>query len=373
MESNVYKCKLLAISPIHIGSGKDYGPSEYVPSKAKLKSGKVVKTIKRVDFANYYMSLEDDKKDRFLQNLSDSKFKLEQYDSNINKKYTKYNSINKASSETTDISEHIKTSDEMYIPGSSIKGAIRSAIFYDLFEYDDIDDVDNLIRDGKYGPFIDRRNYSTFIDSFFSAKYGNSAQKSIMRFIQIGDSTTIKTPTIHEVVSIMAKERGRMPDGTQFYARHGNVVRSFYETIDRGNKVYSDFTISFDDEILYKLGLSDKSNILDIDYIKEAIYNFSKDLIDYELEFADKYDIDYLTKFYKDLAKRNTKEAPLLRIGAGSGFMATTLAMKIKEYDSDVFENIRRTNKRSYEFEYPKSRKITKGGMPLSWVQLSFE
>ena len=50
MESKVYKCKIRTVSPVHIGSGKDYGPSEYVNSKAKQKDN-VVKTIKRIDFA----------------------------------------------------------------------------------------------------------------------------------------------------------------------------------------------------------------------------------------------------------------------------------------------------------------------------------
>ena len=41
MESKVYSCKLKTLSPVHIGSGKNYGPSEYVQAKAK-QSGKIV-------------------------------------------------------------------------------------------------------------------------------------------------------------------------------------------------------------------------------------------------------------------------------------------------------------------------------------------
>ena len=371
MESKIYKCKLKTLSPIHIGSGKDYGPSEYVKAKAKQK-GKPVNIIKRVDFAKFYTTLDETDQEKFLSDLSNSDFRLEQYDPKISKEFTRYNSIDRTKTEPTDIVEHIKTSDKLYIPGSSIKGAIKTAIFYKLFEINDTNDVHRLIRRSNRGGFIDRRGYNKFIDSYFSAPRGNSAQTSIMRFLHIPDTTTIKTPTIHEVVSVMAKERGRMPDGNQFYSRRGNTIRSFLETIDKGKVLKSDFNISYDKKIINKIGLSDKMDILDINYIKKSIYEFSDDLIQYELEFADKYDIKYLTNFYNKISKLNTKETPLLRIGAGSGLMATTIGMKIKDYDSNLFEKIRGTFKRSYPFEFPKSRKVTKYGQPLSWVQLNF-
>ena len=49
MESKVYKCKIRTVSPVHIGSGKDYGPSEYVNSKAKQKDKKKKSMRERVD------------------------------------------------------------------------------------------------------------------------------------------------------------------------------------------------------------------------------------------------------------------------------------------------------------------------------------
>ena len=40
-----------------------------------------------------------------------------------------------------------------------------------------------------------------------------------------------------------------------------------------------------------------------------------------------------MEKFYKSIESKNTVDAPLLKIGAGSGFLATTIGLKIKEYD----------------------------------------
>ena len=68
MESNVYTCKIRTLSPIHIGSGKKYGPSEYVNARAKQKD-EIVNTIKRIDFTKYYSQLPFEKQDKFLADL----------------------------------------------------------------------------------------------------------------------------------------------------------------------------------------------------------------------------------------------------------------------------------------------------------------
>ena len=88
--------------------------------------------------------------------------------------------------------------------------------------------------------------------------------------------------------------------------------------------------------------------------------------------------ISYLEKFYKKREKLNTPDKPMLKIGGGSGFLATTIGLKIKEHDDynfdDYFEKVRSITKgKSYDYCFPKSRKVTfRGGYPLGWVQLSF-
>lgn len=78
-------------------------------------------------------------------------------------------------------------------------------------------------------------------------------------------------------------------------------------------------------------------------------------------------------KFYENLNKKNTVDAPLLKIGAGSGLMATSIAMKLKEYNPLSFERVRKSfSGRNYEFEFPKSRKVTKQKKPFGWVKLEF-
>lgn len=369
-------CNIKVLSPVHIGSGEKYTASEYVKSKAKTKRGKILDTIKRMDVSNYFLSLDDDKKDEFLRDLSNPNFNLKEFDDKIPNTYMKYRSINKSKkdiSPTQEITEAIKTLNELYIPGSSIKGAIKSTILYytldDLIGYIASDVVRN---NGS----VDNRKYTTFMNRIFTSRRAPTpAQGDIMKFLQVSDSTTVKSPTIFDVATVMASFR---MSHNEFYTRNRNTrepTLSFLETIDRDNKLSFDMNNNYDYSVFKKLGLEDKKHLIDIDNIKKSAFIFSKALINHELDFAEDYNIDYLSKFYSKLEKYNSMETPLLRVGGGSGFLSTTVGLKIKKYDEMLYDKIRDgTRGKTYNYSFPKSRKITQvGGMPLGWVQLSFE
>nr|WP_302433115.1 type III-A CRISPR-associated RAMP protein Csm5 [Methanobrevibacter smithii] len=358
MSCESYDLRLTTLSPIHIGSGKSYSCCEFVPAKAKSK-GQIVKIIKRVNLTNYYSSLSDDRKDTFLASLTNSNFELKQFDKKIKKDFVRYQCIDNSYVDSFEnVQEHIKTSDKLYIPGSSIKGAIRTAIFYDLLTEEDMDKI------GKgYNDYL----YDNLLRKHFSSGFGNDAQNNIFRFMQVTDTTTTNIPKIEQVLVVMATNKGRKK---YYYSKHG---KTYLETIGANKKFKSRLTTTFDSNIYRKLKLEDKSEILDLNYLKDVLFKFSRDLIYYEMDFADKYDIDYLSKFYENLNKKNTVDAPLLKIGAGSGLMATSIAMKLKEYNPLSFERVRKSfSGRNYEFEFPKSRKVTKQKKPFGWVKLEF-
>ena len=135
------KVNIKVKSPVHIGSGDKYGASEYIKGKGKFNK-KIVDTIKRIDVSQYFLSLNDDDKDKFVKNLSVKSFNLKSIDSNLNnfKKYTAINKCNELKY-NKEIFESIKTLNQLYIPGSSIKGAIKTAIFYHSLDFDDINNI----------------------------------------------------------------------------------------------------------------------------------------------------------------------------------------------------------------------------------------
>ena len=372
-----YNINIKTISPIHIGSGESYGTSEFIPGKAKGQNGPVP-TIKRVNLSKYYLSLSDDKKDKLLQSLSTQNFELKSFDSKISndfKVYTSYDRCKEAIRSNQEIEENIKTLNELYLPGSSIKGAIKTAILFNSISPRDIRKIDDIIRvnrrTGKRQVGRDNR----ILDDIFSASSArNKAQASIMKFLQVADSSTTKVPAVYDVISVMATENG----SKQFYKRHGTTVRSFLECIRPNINLKTTITTNYNEKTYARLDLDDKERLIDIDFIKKSIYDLSSAFIDYELEFSEKYGIDYLNKFYRNIQKDNNPESPLLKVGAGSGFLATTIGLKIKEYDDEEFENyfekVRQAARgHNYQFEYPKSRKIiAKGAKPLGWVKLTF-
>lgn len=371
------KCNVQVLSPVHIGSGERYTASEYIPSKAKTKKGNILNIIKRIDVSNYFLSLDDDKKDDFLADLSNPNFDLKSFDKKIPNEYTKYRAINKSKKEivpTQEITEAIKTLNELYIPGSSIKGAIRSAILYYELDDDLISNISRFVINNQGR--VNRRNYTKWMnDIFTSNKAPTPAQGDIMKFLQVSDSTTIKSPTIYDVATVMASFR---IGHNEFYSRNKRThepTLSFLETIARGNNLTFELNNNYDYEVFRKLGLENKKHLIDFDNIKKSIFIFSKALINHEIEFAQDYDINYLEKFYRNIEKQNSIDSPLLKVGAGSGFLSTTVGLKIKKYDERLYDKIADgTRGKNYDYAYPKSRKITQtGGLPLGWVKLSFE
>ena len=225
----MFDCKLKIISPIHIGTGNEYSNSEFIHSRGKNKKGDKLNLIKRINLQEYYKDLSSDKKDKFLVNLTNN-LSLEEFDKKINNKYLRYRTIDKA-----------------YIPGSSIKGSIKTALLYN--ELKDVD-VREFIEE-RYGKTrVKRREWNKFVDNKFSTPKKNSAQYSIMRFLQISDTTTTKIPKIYDLQTIKAKPNGK----TEFHTLHGRTVRNFYETID-GTSLNFTLNNETNDKILNKLKL----------------------------------------------------------------------------------------------------------------------
>ncbi len=371
-----YNVNIKTISPIHIGSGESYGASEFIKGKAKGQNGPVP-TFKRINLSKYYLSLSDDKKDKLLHSLSTQNFELSSFESNIKgfNIYTSYDRCKESIKPNQEIEENIKTLNQLYIPGSSLKGAIKTAILFNSISPRDIRKIDDIIRINRRTGKKQIGRDNRILDDIFSASSArNKAQASIMKFIQVSDSSVTNVPAVYDVISVMATESG----SKQFYKRHGNTVRSFLECIRPNINLKTTITTNYNEKTYARLGLDDKDRLIDIDFIKKSIYDLSSAFIDYELEFSEKYGIDYLNKFYKNIQKDNTPESPLLKVGAGSGFLATTIGLKIKQYDEEEFENYfekvrQATGSHNYQFEYPKSRKIiSKGAKPLGWVKLTF-
>ena len=231
------------------------------------------------------------------------------------------------------IKENIKTKNESYIPGSSIKGAIRNSILYSKL---------NL---------IDKRNF----DVEKLIKTQNKKLDSFMRNLNFTDTFNgIKEPAIYGVESFGTKRN----------------TFTFLETIDRGSILKFKYYNSANPN------LDRKTSNYDIDDIFKCVYDFSMDLFDEEINFAEKNGLYNLEDFYNDIYKLNSIERPFIRLGQGSGVLAVSQMLNIKNSRKSLndFTKFRNDNGigKFYNYDFPKTKKlIVNSDMPLGWVQLS--
>lgn len=357
------KCELITKSPVHIYSGEYYTSAEYCNSKRKFIIKNVEKefpTIEKVNVSKYYNSLPSDKKEELLEQLMEKNFKLDDFiTSHDARKYSQYYLMG-SNINHTDIKEHARTLNETYIPGSSIKGAIETAVLNNYFE----------------GYFNKNTHELTKNINNLPRNRGNN----IFRFLRISDTNTTKSikNSIERTYIFKAESNGQM--------KYNNIVTEHIETISKGTKLNFNINNKVDDKILEKLGLKDKKNYININNIQENLYKFADEQINAELEYIEKYNktnnnmikqqINNFKEFYTKLTQENSIEQPMIRIGFSGGFLNKTISLKIKEnpYDYDSFINNLKHDKKTrlkiYDYEFPKTRKITSKGIPLGWTQL---
>lgn len=272
--------KIKTITPVHIGTGDVYMSSEYFMDTVEIKNKKY-STFNRIDLTKYYCSLNQSEQDRFSKDLLNPKYILPK----LSGDFTRYYAFNMCASRPNpgnEIHENIKIMDKPYIPGSSIKGAIENALIYNSLTFAEIE---SMFLHGKINDSVIRR--------FFSPS-GNP-QGSIMRFLQVSDSSTAVRPYIYDIQTLKVEKN----------AQFKSQMKLFFETIV-SQRLSATLTTNYDSEIYKKLNLEDKEYLLDLDYIKESLYNFANDYIDFEIEFSNQYSIEKSEKFYRALKKKNT-------------------------------------------------------------------
>lgn len=376
-------CDIKVISPVHIGSGEKYGASEYLYFNPNPSNSNNF-AFKRININKYYkylLSLNNKTEEGiFLECLSDPEFCFSEYKSNVSKAFTRYTLRDncKKTPSRNEIEEVIKTFDKAYIPGSSIKGAIKTSILFHLMDFDNIYDINNFINT------IDNNkkfniNHNNFFDKFITSNLRkddngrniSAPQRNIFKFLQVSDSSFAKQISLNDYYIKMASINNNRKSNDIYKKNNDGIL--YLETIGRGSNLSIEINNNFDEKFYSNLKFNENiTELINIDNIKSYIYEFSNEIIESEMKFCEEYEFKGLYKFYSKNKKYNKEKTPLLRVGFGSGFLATSIGLKIREYDDYMYSKII-DYKDAYDFCFPKSRKITrKDEMPLGWIQLKF-
>jgi len=344
----IFEVELETITPVHIGSGEEYINNIEVIDNKVLNINKLMrcfyknkKKLSELSEAIENKSLSDFIKQNIRDIPDDVFYKFDNPELGIN----------------NNIKKHIRTgTGEVYIPGSSIKGAIRTSIIKYLSK-----ENDGFIK--KKLDVIEKQyniNPKYADNSIVKRLLGNDPQKNFMRIIQISDTNKIDKVTIEKVQVI---------NSTRMKSK-----LIFYEMIPAGVKTR--FTFSIDKYLDREKNKAEiPQNNIKLQSIWELISEISNITLDYHLDYS--MDKSEINKAYKNIKKNFNNlddNETLIDLGAGIGWVGTTGNI-IEDLINDDLRKKLRLAPNHLKFQFPKTRRLVylnDNWLPPGWVKLKF-
>jgi len=383
------RCRVELLSPLHIGNGNELKMVDFYLDDEK-------NTIKRIDFDKFIdycfesgiKLMEEMNKRQYMtgRDFSITKFMdAKRIDPDGFTSYEVPAIIEKRERESEfAIKEHIKCGGA-YIPGSSIKGTIRTALmWYFLNKGDNISvlfaELDAWLRKRR----IDLKR----IDDQISQKvFGNDARHDILRALRISDTGIIDMKHL-EVSEI--KIVGNPQD-----------IPVYVENLKTGTE--ATFGLYLDKYLLNteKKELNFKNHKLrvymHVNKICEVCNAFSKKVVEEHLRYQwENYDcestIDVFEMLRSEIERCDDNEA-IVHIGWGGGWYSTTSGLLVETHPK--FTTSAEGNKRNwrlredtlrykfrlgknpqtrkYASRFPKTRRVTIKNEPFGWAKITME
>lgn len=293
------------------------------------------------------------------------------------------------------------------IPGSSIKGSIRSALFAYFLEKRNLNEEQNLDR---YLDLISRRDHGAqrrgkgkfpgrdleeFLLSTFNrkdrSKRGTAPSYDIGRVLRVGDATfspdsleVFNIAVINEVSNgfqwFVRKERGKSINDASLH--NANKIGVAGISYDPETTRPSHFSMSLDHSALESIGWKES---FDVKVIAHACNTTSKKVLQDDLHYVTdampdqpdlsmvRENLEELVELVEELEQENRerdKSSWLQRIGWGSGYLSMTGAHATPQMVSEI-QKIYNLGRQG--FEYPKTRRIAldlnaKPSTLMGWV-----
>ena len=393
--------KLETLTPVHIGTGNSYGKAEFITENNKLR---------RIIFSKLYDSLSEDQKGELLSELEEKEFNMDEFvrknKIRVSEDMILYRALMK-SPPSREIREQIKTNNVPYIPGSSIKGAIRTALLWKYIckDYDNLrDKIDSCIYKTLRSNLPLEKKKKNICNEFISKVFQLNdrrydAKYDLLKFLHISDfmpnekdiSNIIE---IEKIVGYSLKRNNKFENWAIIRTRRGNrkvSLINYLEVVKKGIEFNGSISLNpqikavLDSNQEYPL-LKDKLEILGLDegnleeekmltHIKDTLREFNRWAIDREIELCRKASNG--RNFCEVLRGIDTENS--IRIGFGVGTTYQTLIKLIEEKDVNLAQRIVNTlrlgkfNRNIKEDKltppYPKSIEFTSQKEPLGWMR----
>jgi len=267
-----------------------------------------------------------------------------------------------------------------YIPGTEIKGALRTSLLYALLSnktnYDwlrkQLSEFRLFFRSGvsprdKVKKFQEVGNN---LEQKALRGIKDDAKFDFFKLVHISDSTPCST----EHLQIEATQS----TGTQRY------TKILLETIAKDSEFACE--ISTADELggqlrwaLQKLGLERLAEWLSVPKLVDASFIRSRDILKEEARYFNNQ--PQIQNLIAQLQQQNQPDSPLLRLGAGQGFLSITIDLLVKIRDERIYDEAVREGVsfqrrwRTQRGNFPKTRRVIvdhRGNLMnlLGWVKL---
>jgi len=295
--------------------------------------------------------------------------------------------------DSTEVSKFITQQHQPYIPGTEIKGTIRTALLYcwcrDLdYQYlknqlegfkNQHETVLQAVRAEPFKP--DRRKKDTLnraaekLASDIEAHFLNSpgrmdAKYDVMKSLFISDSD------LNRVGDVLVVAHATPFNTRRSFRTYCEYCRTQVEFRSQGISIDPWYGTKHE-----KLGFSrtQHETMSDITKVFRCCHDFTNELIDEEMSYFQSHGKSRIVQHLKAIKAENTPDGPVLRIGKDQGYLSMTLGLLVKKNNPDLYEQvlIHTTKGKSYETDHggplPKSRKIVHCDdeeLTAGWVKL---
>lgn len=409
--------RLLTITPVHVWSGEILNPLSYVVEKnllfvlnmekffAMLNEPQREKYLQWINPILYKMAELDDKIVQAKNNwdlkrqLQDQKREMERQLSiswfiknkflqnpvEFVKRCIAYQVTFSLPLRRGGFNTHIKDIQyRPYIPGTEIKGAIRTSLLYTLLgnkeNYEilrkSLSDFRAFFKSGASQKDKVKKMLCKITDAQSEdglerkllrgeGKDKKDAKYDLLKLINVSDTNTIPPDRLQiSTIRVLGSKRN---------------IKIWLETIKPETEFNFDFRIQ-EKAFLDILGLERLQAWMSIQNIFKACYYRSKEILKEEESYfkGEKKILEIINRLKND----NQPDSPLLRIGWGQGFLGITLGLKVKQNDPDLYDKAIREGVsfyrewRTLSEKFPKTRRVIVDSEEnpetlLGWVKLT--
>jgi CRISPR-associated protein Csm5 len=265
----------------------------------------------------------------------------------------------------------LKTPDHRpYIPGSELKGAIRTAVLAKMLN----DDV-NLLRQlaQNLRPNMTRGQMNALWQGnewllLRRNQNDRDAHNDLFRGIAISDSE----PFLTDALRIYAAKRLNM----------SRDVTVFVEAIAPNSETEVTLSVACPDRWLQAIGLTDKAGWLDWAKLTHALYEHSNAVLDFIAKKFPAREFPQVQAKAQKLKEQNKPDEPLVCLGWGQGFLSITMTEPLRQKFPEAYETLRkamaqaiRQYERTKQNNFPKTiwAALDANSQPsdlFGWVQL---